>query len=187
MVLTTGALSRLALSAEQNQSLGAVLGANKGQLVTRDTNERLSRFVSKSGYLLDDGQRWIAGSSFQRFDLDWQQREALWQTRTWALEDPAETQILRQRLAEIEPGLEALDWRFERAGLRSVTRDRNPVLGRLPAGEGAGWIFAGLGSRGLSLAPLLSHELRADLLGQMHVLPRRLRALLDPLRFVGSL
>ncbi len=186
-VLTTGALSRLALSAEQDLSMGAALGANKGQLVARISDERLPRFVSKSGYLLDDGQRWIAGSSFQRFDLDWQQREALWQTRAWALEDPAETQILRQRLAEIEPGLEALDWRFERAALRSVTRDRNPVLGRLPAGKGAGWIFAGLGSRGLSLAPLLSHELRADLLGQMHVLPRRLRALLNPLRFGGQI
>ncbi len=187
VVLTSGAVSRLALSAEQNTALGAALCANKGQLVTRKTAERLARFVSKSGYLLDDGQQWIAGSSFQRFALDWQQRDALWQARAWANEDPQETQILRQRLADLQPGLEQLDWRFARAALRSVTRDRTPVLGRLPqAGSGAGWIFAGLGSRGLSLAPLLSHELRAELLGQMHVLPRRLRAILDPLRFLPA-
>lgn len=190
-LLAGGALSRLALTAEQDAKLGPALGANKGQLMTRASDERLQRFVSKSGYLLDDGQRWIAGSSFKRFAVEPAAREAILTQRAWAQEEAEESEALRQRLADLDPETAARSgWRFERAALRSVTRDRNPVLGPLPPDVpsqsplfGANWIFAGLGSRGLSLAPLLAHELRAQLLGDMHVLPASLRRLIDPHRF----
>lgn len=189
ILLAGGALSRLALNAQQDAKLGSALGASKGQLITRKSERRLERFVSKSGYLLDDGQQWIAGSSFKRFAVEPAEREALWEARAWAQEEGQETQAVLQRLADLDARAAALDgWHFERAALRSVTRDRNPVLGWLPAAKdaaqgGADFIFAGLGSRGLSLAPLLAHEVRADLLGHMHVLPRSLRRLIAPQRF----
>lgn len=66
-----------------------------------------------------------------------------------------------------------------RAGLRATTTDRLPLAGAVPGPSGL-YVLGGLGSRGLTVAPLLAEHLAAVIVGAPSPLPRALAALVDP-------
>lgn len=70
-----------------------------------------------------------------------------------------------------------------RAGVRAATRDRLPICGAL--GDGL-FALGGLGSRGLTFAPLLAEAVVADLLGLPSPLAQPVRTALSPLRFTAA-
>ena len=85
-------------------------------------------------------------------------------------------------LREARPQLAALAEDLElggRARVRVTTRDHLPVAGQVEPGL---WVLGGLGSRGLTTAPLLAEHVAACLLGRPSPLPRELSGLLEPSR-----
>lgn len=68
-----------------------------------------------------------------------------------------------------------------RVGFRCTTHDYQPVAGRLPDGT---FLFTGLGSKGLSYAPLLAEFLADLIVDQPAALPESLAARVAPFRIV---
>lgn len=91
-----------------------------------------------------------------------------------------------RNLATLAKGLPTLARRLEgrafegRAALRATTADRLPLAGVRTDGV---LVLAGLGSRGLCLAPLLAEHLIARMLGVPSPLPRQLSHLVESGRF----
>ena len=94
--------------------------------------------------------------------------------------------------AAVDPGL-----LHSRAAVRATTADRLPILGECPDpaawrqpeepldGRLKGlWLLAGLGARGLTVAPLLAESLASRLCAEPDPLPLDQRAALDPGRFL---
>ena len=103
--------------------------------------------------------------------------------------------IIDSRLAAICAGLPARD----RTSIRSATLDRMPHVGRvldtrvmlkpsvsqlhqMPRNERI-WVLGGLGSRGLSFAPLGAEIIAAQMAGQPLPISDRLAGAIDPVRF----
>lgn len=70
-----------------------------------------------------------------------------------------------------------------RARIRATTRDHLPVAGELEPGL---WLLGGLGSRGLTTAPLLAEHVIAGLLGLPSPLPANLARRLEPARLLAA-
>ncbi len=68
-----------------------------------------------------------------------------------------------------------------RAGVRVMTRDYLPVVGKVADGV---WLLTGLGARGFCLAPLLARAVLADILGVGSPLPAVAKNLLAPERLM---
>jgi tRNA 5-methylaminomethyl-2-thiouridine biosynthesis bifunctional protein len=103
--------------------------------------------------------------------------------------------VISPELAELCAGLPPED----RTSIRSATLDRMPHVGRvldwtkpltpsvsqihqMPRSDRL-WVLGGLGSRGLSSAPLGAEVIAAQLSGKAMQLPARLLAAVDPVRF----
>jgi len=103
--------------------------------------------------------------------------------------------IIDSRLADICAGLPAQD----RTSIRSATLDRMPHVGRvldprvalapsvsqlhqMPRNDRV-WVLGGLGSRGLSFAPLGAEVIAAQLSDQALPISHRLARAVDPVRF----
>ena len=103
--------------------------------------------------------------------------------------------VIDSRLADICAGLPAQD----RTSIRSATLDRMPHVGRvldprvalapsvsqlhqMPRNDRV-WVLGGLGSRGLSFAPLGAEVIAAQLSGQALPISDRLARAVDPVRF----
>jgi tRNA 5-methylaminomethyl-2-thiouridine biosynthesis bifunctional protein len=69
-----------------------------------------------------------------------------------------------------------------RAAIRAASRDRLPIAGAAPDGDGV-FVLTGFGSRGFSLAPLLAEHVAALALGAPSPLAADLAALVAPDRF----
>jgi tRNA 5-methylaminomethyl-2-thiouridine biosynthesis bifunctional protein len=107
-----------------------------------------------------------------------------------------------ERLANISPALAALCLNapgIDRTSIRTATLDRMPHIGRalntqaaltpgmsqlhhMPRSDRL-WILAGLGSRGLSFAPLAAEVISQQMAGQSPSLGQRLLDCADPVRF----
>jgi tRNA 5-methylaminomethyl-2-thiouridine biosynthesis bifunctional protein len=68
-----------------------------------------------------------------------------------------------------------------RARIRATTRDHLPLAGAVPEAPGL-LVLGGLGSRGLTWAPLLGEHVAALVAGAPSPLPGDLAALVDPAR-----
>jgi len=106
------------------------------------------------------------------------------------------------RLRIIDPRLASICAELptqERTSIRSATLDRMPHVGRvldtrvslkpsvsqlhqMPRNERL-WVLGGLGSRGLSFAPLGAEIIAAQMAGQLLPVPDRLLGAIDPVRF----
>jgi tRNA 5-methylaminomethyl-2-thiouridine biosynthesis bifunctional protein len=84
------------------------------------------------------------------------------------------------RLAERLAGAPLRSW----AGLRAATGDYLPLAGAVPGQDGL-FVFAGLGSRGFCLAPLLGEHVAALAAGLASPLPTPLAGLVEPGRFAA--
>ncbi|MDX1755586.1 MAG: bifunctional tRNA (5-methylaminomethyl-2-thiouridine)(34)-methyltransferase MnmD/FAD-dependent 5-carboxymethylaminomethyl-2-thiouridine(34) oxidoreductase MnmC [Marinobacter sp.] len=77
-----------------------------------------------------------------------------------------------------------------RVGFRCTTRDYQPAVGPVPRAEGQMmpglFVLTGLGSKGLSYAPLLAEYLTDHILGQPEALPQSLQKRIRPARLMDS-
>lgn len=120
------------------------------------------------------GTQWLLGATFEP--------DALKAADIWA-----QHTCNMQRLPQLwPPGGTELGETLERGPLelwsatRCVSHDRLPLLGPLhTTAQSQLWLYTGLGSRGLSFAPLCAELLAANLLGEPLPLERSLAAKLD--------
>ena len=124
------------------------LHAIKGQTVrvAKPPSIDLALPLAGRGYIVPEGETLIVGSSYERGFTDLAPSET--QTRTILAKATRMLPALRQAAV-----LDAT------AGVRvTVPGTRLPMLGPLP-GRQRVWIFSGLGSKGLLMAPLLARNL----------------------------
>lgn len=102
--------------------------------------------MSGRGYVVPDGDTLVLGSSYEH-DFD-----------DLAPSEDA-TQYIRQKTAQMLPGVDAAEVLDVRVGMRVYAPDTNlPIVGPLP-GRARCWLFTGLGSKGLLTAPLIARAL----------------------------
>ena len=102
--------------------------------------------VSGRGYVVPGAEAWTVGSSYEHAFPD-------------VRPSPEATRRILSKAAAMLPCLDGASVLGERAGVRvGVPGTRLPMLGPLP-GRGRIWIFTGLGSKGLLMAPLLARAL----------------------------
>lgn len=135
----------------QHPSLTSLnLHAVKGQTVRVAFPNALRRKdvipIAGAGYVVPDGDTLIVGSSYERDFAD-------------TLPSAFQTQRILTKAARMLPALHGAAVLDATAGVRvTVPRTRLPMLGLLP-GCRQTWIFTGLGSKGLLMAPLLAQSL----------------------------
>ena len=94
--------------------------------------------------------------------------------------DPRELDRLQVKLQRLAPGLASAERRRAWACLRTFASDRELVLGEDPRLRGLHW-FAGLGGRGMSVAPAAAELLVAGIAGESR---SQLAAFLTPARLL---
>ena len=124
-------------------------------------------------------------------DTEWQSLGASYTPKDFELVLKAEEHADNlRRLGHHAPSLQA-EWQAGdidegRAHFRAATRDFfplcGPVLSGQPGQDGL-WICAGLGSRGMSYAPLCAEVIRSQVTGTAAPLPSAVMQALDPRRF----
>jgi glycine/D-amino acid oxidase-like deaminating enzyme len=122
----------------------------KGQLLTvRVRDFPTEAIVNQGAFILPMDRKTLKiGATYTWHDLDWQ------------TSDDGRA-FLQNKVA----GLLRVPYEIvgQQAGIRPATRDRRPFVGWHPAHPMVG-IFGGMGSKGVSLAPYLAHELARHLL-----------------------
>ncbi|PIQ61587.1 MAG: glycine oxidase [Bacteroidetes bacterium CG12_big_fil_rev_8_21_14_0_65_60_17] len=102
--------------------------------------------LSGHGYIVDEGDTLFVGSTYEHTFVD-------------LTPDPNMGDALMARASRMVPALENARIVERLAGCRAtVPGTRLPMIGPVP-GQSEVWVFAGLGSKGLLLAPLLADEL----------------------------
>ncbi|HMB89546.1 MAG TPA: FAD-dependent oxidoreductase [Rhodothermales bacterium] len=119
----------------------------KGQTVeVKAPTNTLSIPLAGQGYIVPEGNSLIVGSSYERGFSDL--RPSAKQTR-----------LILEQAATMLPALRNAPVLDATAGVRvTVPGTRLPMVGPLP-GQDRIWIFTGLGSKGLLMAPLLAQQL----------------------------
>ena len=124
------------------------LHAVKGQTVRVAPPESIGPLpcVSGRGYVVPGENTWVVGSSYEHDFSD-------------VRPSPEATRQILSKAAQMLPCLENAAVLSDVAGVRvGVPGTRLPVVGPLP-GRKRIWIFTGLGSKGLLMAPLLARAL----------------------------
>ena len=106
--------------------------------------------LAGEGYVVADGEALVVGSTYEHDFEDLQPSRE-------------QTRRLLAKAARMVPALADAAVLEERAGVRvTVPGTRLPMLGPVP-GHRRTWVFTGLGSKGLLMAPLLAQHLSAYL------------------------
>ncbi len=122
--------------------------------------------LSGSGYVVREDRTLVVGSSFEHRFTD-------------RRPSPEQTAAILTKASAMLPPLRQARVRDECAGVRvGVPGARLPMIGPLP-GRRRVWVFTGLGSKGLLMAPLLARDL-ARFFARPEALPPRIRVRLRP-------
>ncbi|MEP6735482.1 MAG: FAD-binding oxidoreductase [Chryseolinea sp.] len=115
----------------------------KGEALTVKAAIANNMIINRGVYVVPTRGKWRVGATYNYNDLV-----------------PGTTQNARQELSERLQGLitESFEIEGQEWGLRPTTPDRRPMLGRHP-GIKSFWIFNGLGTKGVSLAPYFAEVL----------------------------
>ena len=106
--------------------------------------------LAGQGYVVPEGDTLIVGSSYERGFSDLRPSDK-------------QTRLILKKAAAMLPALDEAPVLHATAGIRvTVPGTRLPMLGPLPGQERI-WVFTGLGSKGLLMAPLLAQHLPAYL------------------------
>jgi glycine oxidase len=117
--------------------------------------------LAGTGYVVPDGDTLIVGSSYERDFSD-------------TMPSASQTQRILSKVARMLPALHDATVLDATAGVRvTVPGTRLPMIGLLPNCKHT-WIFTGLGSKGLLMAPLLARRL-TTYFDQPDRIPRELR------------
>jgi glycine oxidase len=153
----------LCLGADHNMLAGipeAPLHRIKGQTAVVETPPELESIpcLSSGVYVVPGNRRLTVGSSFEHAFTDLRP-------------DPSQTEKILSKATRVLPGIAPARLLEERAGVRAtVPVTRLPIIGPIPAKRRT-WMFNGLGSKGLLLAPLLARGL-PDFLTDPAQIPR---------------
>lgn len=115
----------------------------KGETLEIRTALRTGRIVNRGAYLVPQGQNWRAGATYSQADNMPGTTEASRRELVAAIEE----------LIHLPFEVTAQQW-----GFRPTTPNRRPMLGRHPHHHRL-WIFNGLGTKGVSIAPYFSKVL----------------------------
>jgi glycine oxidase len=117
----------------------------KGEILIIKSDELVEEIIPQSGvFLLPLGNNlYKVGSNFE------------WKTLDFEPSDSAKNEIISKLTKWFKAPFEIVD---HQAGIRPSSLDRRPILGRLDCHPSA-YVFNGLGSKGVALAPLYSEIL----------------------------
>lgn len=102
--------------------------------------------VSSSGYLVSDGDQWVLGSTYEH---------------SFSTPEPDEigTQTILRKLSKVVPAVMDSTVTGQWAGIRvTVPGTRLPMVGPVTS-SGRIWVFTGLGSKGILMAPLVARRI----------------------------
>ncbi|MEI7573946.1 MAG: FAD-dependent 5-carboxymethylaminomethyl-2-thiouridine(34) oxidoreductase MnmC, partial [Phenylobacterium sp.] len=164
----------LAAGAGERLEVGLVVGLGHlgGGLTAPEGRPEQEAIGEGGGYLAPLSNGFLFGATFRRGETSTEVTEA-------------DHQANLEALARARPALAAdLSGRAleGRARVRATTRDHLPLAGALPGTPGL-LVLGGLGSRGLTWAPLLGEHIAALATGAPSPLPEDLAALLAPGRY----
>jgi len=138
----------------------------QGELLTiTNTRLRIPFIVQSSGFLLPVGaHRYLIGSTYE-----------------WDTLSPIPTEKGLNELLRIKEGITPLNLKIESqlSGIRPTVADRRPLIGAHPANKNL-YIFNGLGTKGVSMAPAIAQTLVNHILNQSALIPE-----IDIQRFLG--
>lgn len=126
--------------------------------------------VAWGGYAAPTEGGLLFGATHDRGDTSTEVREA---------DTTRNLTTLEQRLPQLAASARASETLNTRAAIRATTADRLPLAGALDQGL---FILGGLGSRGLSAAPLLGEHIAAQITDAPSPLPQAAAARVDPMR-----
>ncbi|MEW6597783.1 MAG: FAD-dependent 5-carboxymethylaminomethyl-2-thiouridine(34) oxidoreductase MnmC [Pseudomonadota bacterium] len=164
-------LVMLATAFHTNALIGTELRPVRGQVATVE-GIAAGRASAWGGYAIPTRTGLLYGATHDRGDAGEDIR----------LEDDARNLALLQKgRPRLAAAVEASSGkRGRRASVRAATPDHLPLAGAVAPGL---YVLAGLGGRGLCLAPLLAEALVAEAVGVSSPLPGALLALCDPTRY----
>ncbi|MDN4164701.1 FAD-dependent oxidoreductase [Cytophagales bacterium LB-30] len=121
----------------------------KGEVLEAKATQTLPYVINRGVFILPtEEQTWRIGATYQWKDLNDRPTEA------------AKEELL-QKMQEIWTGeIQIIN---HRAGVRPATVDRRPILGKHPERTGV-YLFNGLGTKGVSLAPYFANQMAQHLL-----------------------
>lgn len=159
----------------------------EGEMVVGASYERLSGAAGTVSHATSGTDQMLAAPSSVNASVDASESDEL--------SNLDRLRIIDSRLADLCAGLSAQD----RTSIRSATLDRMPHIGRVldtrvalrpsvsqlhhMARNDRVWVLGGLGSRGLSFAPLGAEVIAAQILGRPLPISDRLARAVDPVRF----
>ena len=164
-------LVMLATAFHTNALIGTELRPVRGQVATVE-GIAAGRASAWGGYAIPTRTGLLYGATHDRGDAGEDIR----------LEDDARNlALLHKGRPRLAAAVEASSGkRGRRASVRAATPDHLPLAGAVAPGL---YVLAGLGGRGLCLAPLLAEALVAEAVGVSSPLPGALLALCDPTRY----
>ena len=121
------------------------------------------------GYIAPTADGFLFGATFRR---------GVTSTAVTDEDHQANLELLARARPALAGGLAGRPLRG-RASVRATTRDHQPLAGPVPGTRGL-YVLGGLGSRGLTWAPLLAEHVAAVAAGLASPLPRDLARLVDP-------
>lgn len=159
---------------EQHQDCHLPINPVRGQVTfvnaTAET-QSLTQVLCYKGYMVPaDGQLHCIGATFKRGDSNSDYRP----------QEDLENLASLQQCAQ-QPWAQSLTSAGGRASVRATTADHQPIAGAL---SDRLWVLSGLGSRGLTAAPLLAEIIAAQLTGGLVPLGPDALQRLQPQRFM---
>jgi tRNA 5-methylaminomethyl-2-thiouridine biosynthesis bifunctional protein len=151
---------------------GVALHPVRGQASVADGAAQ-SQAVLFGGYLIPTRSGVVFGATHDRDDTD---------VRPRAADHARNLEAVAAACPELAADLASRPlsaW----TGIRATTRDYLPLAGAVPGAEPGLYVLSGLGSRGFTLAPLLSEHVAASAMSLPSPLARNLADLVDPARF----
>lgn len=143
--------------------------ASRGQ-IDYFAGPRPDSIISGDGYIAPLRDGFVAGATY-----------GAWPDLSAPVLQAADTEQNAQTAARLGGGTQAT-WFGARVSLRATTRDRHPIFGALNART---FIIGGLGSRGLTCAPILAAAMRAILCGGASPIEAGVGHALRPDRFAA--
>jgi len=127
----------------------------KGEILLIKTQDHIEHVIPQNGvFMLPLGNHLFkVGSNFEWVDMTYQSTEK------------AKEEILRKFTKWYKGDFEVID---QLVGLRPSSEDRRPILGKLPTIEHA-YVFNGLGSKGVALAPYYSEMMSRYIYNEVHL------------------
>lgn len=153
---------------------------NFGQILSFESEAKISNLpICFQGYLIGNENRYCLGATYEHAEV-----KLSFEETKKELFNKLENVIGESNIAKIKPANLEI-----KGAYRANTPDRLPYSGSLENGNSSVnlnglFLHTNFGSRGFTLAPLLSSQLACQLSNKMDILDRKLISAINPLRFI---